>query len=470
MTIFPFALQGGSLARVALSLAGLSMGAAALSNASVLQPNVAEIDPVNYTPQIVVSAAVPGPHVDAIGQVGSTMFAGGLFDRITTASGSPIFQRSNFFAFDAATGALKSGVGGYTDPTFNGQIWAIATYGNSVFVGGSFNIVNGISRVGLVKLNATTGAVDPTFNARFGAGTVWDLKIWNGPNGATPTLIVAGGMSKKLMALNLTTGADTRFINFTIAGPIPGAWDGVALYKIAIDPAGTKLIATGNFQTVQAQSRTRLFVANLTGASAALDPWYYPGFAKPCSSTAARRIAYLQGVDFSPDGTYFVVTATGQIPLNRPADIWPAGSATYHTVCDAAGRFDLADDQRPVWINYTGGDSIWSTAVTGAAVYVQGHFQWLDNPFGFASLDGGGAARRLGIGAIDPVTGRALPWDPNKPAAAGGKNFLATADGLWVVSDSQYFHGERHRGVAFVQVPAAPAGMVAKSKHHNRRR
>jgi hypothetical protein len=35
--------------------------------------------------------------------------------------------------------------------------------------------------------------------------------------------------------------------------------------------AGTKLVATGNFQTVQGQSRTRLFVANLTGSSAILD-------------------------------------------------------------------------------------------------------------------------------------------------------------------------------------------------------
>jgi hypothetical protein len=160
----------------------------------------------------------------------------------------------------------------------------------------------------------------------------------------------------------------------------------------------------------------------------------------------------LQGVDFSPDGSYFVVAATGQIPKFKE-DIWPTGSSTYPTVCDAVARFDIADQTQPAWINYTGGDSIWATAVTGAAVYVQGHFLWLDNPNGWASRDGGGAVRRRGIGAIDPVTGRALPWNPPKPAAIGGKAFFATPDGLWVGSDSERFNNELRYGIAFVPLP-----------------
>lgn len=434
------------------------VGVPGVARASEQHWDTVSKNPVNYTPELVATTAVAKPRVDAMGQIDDTIFAGGLFEQVALPGGSPSYARQNFLAFNALTGALKSEMGvGYTDPVFDGQIWAIETYGNSVYVGGQFSTVNGIIRRRLVRIDATTGAVDTSFNAGFPGGIVWDLKMWGGPDGSTPLLIVGGSMGKKLVALSPVTGANTNYIDLGIADAIPNAWGGLAVYNIALNPTGTKLVATGNFQTVQDQSRTRLFMADLTGPSAGLDPWYYPGFAKPCASTHPRRIAYLQGVDFSPDGTYFVVTATGQIPKYK-ADIWPTGSETYHTVCDAAGRFDLADDQRPVWINYTGGDSIWTTAVTGPAVYVQGHFFWLDNPNGFASKDGGGAVQRLGIGAIDPVTGKALPWNPAKPAQIGGKAFLATPAGLWVGSDSTKFDGKPHRGIAFAPLPLVMVG------------
>ena len=401
---------------------------------------------IDRTPQLVPTQAVPLPHIDAVAQVGNIIFVGGLFETVVDRTGQT-HARRNFMAFDALTGVVRPG------PGFDGQIWAIEPYGDSVFVGGLFTSVDGIARNRLAKINAVTGALDPGFNARFSGGIIFDLQMWGGPNGSRPTLVVGGTLGRKLIGLDPVTGADTRYFNLGIVDAIPNAWGGVAIYSLAINPAGTKLVATGNFMTVSGQSRARLFIANLTGPVATLDPWYYPGFAKACSSTHPRRIAYLQGVDFSPDGDFFVVTATGQIPFDRPADIWPDGSATYHTVCDAAGRFNLADDQRPVWINYTGGDSMWSVAVTGAAVYVQGHFRWLDNPFGFNSQDGGGAVWRLGIGAIHPVTGEALAWNPPKPAAIGGKVFLATPSGLWIGSDSQTFGSERHHGIAFVPLP-----------------
>jgi hypothetical protein len=426
-----------------------------VSNAATLHPTVVIEDPVAYTPWLVATTEVPKPHVDAIGQVDDTIFVGGLFDRVAHPGGFPVHPRSNLLAFDANTGVIRETVvPSYDDPVFDDQIWAIEAFGDSVFVGGEFTTVNGITRKRLVKLDAATGAVDTAFNARFKGGIVRSLKMWTAPDGS-PRLVVGGSMTTRLAALNPDTGADTGYFNLGIANPIPNAWGTLSVYSLAINPAGTKLVATGNFMMVNNKSRVRLFVADLTGPAATLDPWYYPGFAKPCSSTHPRRIAYLQGVDFSPDGSYFVVTATGQIPLERPEDIWPEGSATYHTVCDAAGRFNLSDDQHPVWVNYTGGDSMWSVAATGAAVYVQGHFIWLDNPFGFASQNGGGAVERRGIGAIESeFPGRALSWDPPKPASIGGKAFLATPAGLWVGSDSERFDGERHRGIAFVPLPS----------------
>jgi hypothetical protein len=415
------------------------------------QPALVSENPADYTPWLVASASVPKPHIDAIGQTGETLYAGGRFDTVAHHGGSPVFLRNNFVSFMSKTGTLKSTVEpSFTDPNFDGQVWAIETFGSSVFVGGEFTTVNGITRKRVVKIDGATGAVDPAFNARFPGGIVWELRIWTAPGG-TPMLLVAGSMPKQLVALDLTTGVDTGYFNLGIADAIPGAWGKLAVYNMAINPAGTKLVATGNFRTVSGQSRVRLFIANLGAPTATLDTWYYPGFAKACASSSPRIIAYLRGVDFSPDGSYFVVVASGFVSRST-GDIWPAGSTPPHTVCDAAARFNLSDPTRPVWVNYTGGDSLWSVAVTGAAVYVQGHNRWLDNPFGRDSA-GPGAVSRPGIGAIDPAIGRALPWDPPKPAQIGGKIFLASPNGLWVGSDSQRFNREIHRGIAFVPLP-----------------
>ncbi len=66
---------------------------------------------------------------------------------------------------------------------------------------------------------------------------------------------------------------------------------------------------------------------------------------------------------------------------------------------------------------------------------------------------GPNAVERLGIGAIGPTTGQALSWAPAKPAKQGGKQLLATQDGLWVVSDSKRFRGEPRYGIAFAPLP-----------------
>jgi outer membrane protein assembly factor BamB len=407
---------------------------AALRQTGVVLENAAD-----QTPQLVSAASGARPRVNSLARAGPTVFAGGLFERVVQADGTAL-DRANLMAFDAATGLVRRAFA----PRFNGQVWAVETGpdGRSVFVGGAFTAVNDRPHVGLVKLDSTTGKIDRAFQPFFAVGSIYEIDFRDG------RLVVGGDAGRKLMALNPRTGADTGYIDLGITSALPGTSSGVAVNRFAVNPAGTKLVATGNFQRVSGKPRTRLFVANLRAASAKLDSWYYPGFALPCTSTNPAHIAYLQGVDFSPDGDYFVVTATGAV-VRRAAD---KGRA----LCDGAARFELDDPSRPVWINYTGGDSVWSVAVTGAAVYVMGHFRWLDNPVWHAGQDGGGPAPRFGIGAIGPRTGRALAWNPRSPAAIGGKDFLVSPHGVWAGSDSATFNGEPHVGIAFMPLPRAP--------------
>ena len=430
----------------------------ATADAGVLHPNVVSTRAVDYTPEVVSTLTVLKPHVDAIATLDGTAFAGGLFDLVS--QGGQLYQRSNVVAFDKATGAVST--------TFNpqiagGQVWAIATdpATNSVYVGGGFKTVDGANRGALVKLDATTGARDTGFRPPFAAGQVNDLELIT--IAGVKRLVVAGSSGRKLMSLNPATGRDDGYFTSVVSDPIPRAWGGVSVYQFAIDPGTTHLVATGNFLKIDGSARSKFFMLDLGTGGASLSSWYYPGFAKPCSTIAPRRIANLQGVDWSPDGSAFTVTATGQIPLHK-ADIWyhrlGAANEPDTTVCDGVGRFDLSDSSKPAWINYTGGDSVWSVSDTGAAVYVAGHFRWLDNPDGWKSLglgdktSGAPAASRRGIGAIDPASGLANGWNPGLTATSvGGKALVADAAGLWIGNDAPRFNGRPHYGLAYVPGP-----------------
>src|SRR3712207_7022096 len=114
----------------------------------------------------------------------------------------------------------------------------------------------------------------------------------------------------------------------------------------------------------------------------------------------------------------------------------PVSGGVGRDICDAAARFEtgIANPARPTWINYAGGDTLHSVAVTGAAVYVGGHQRWLDNPLGTNSA-GPGAVSRPGVGAIDPVSGKALEWNPTKTRGVGTKVIHPTTTGIWFGSD-----------------------------------
>ncbi|MGH3478695.1 MAG: PKD domain-containing protein, partial [Nocardioidaceae bacterium] len=252
-----------------------------------------------------------------------------------------------------------------------------------------------------------------------------------------------GSFSRKLIALAPDTGRATSYIKPAIEGQLPGSSTRSGVFRFDVSPSGTRLVAIGNFLEVAGQERARAFMLELGASAARLAPWWYEPLRDECRADGPTRLAYLTDVDFSPRGNYFVIVSTGWVS--------PAGDTPGRMLCDAAARFetDVSSPSRPTWINYTGGDTLHAVAVTGAAVYVQGHSRWLDNPYGVDSA-GPGAVDRLGGGAIDSKTGQALPWNPVMPSRIGGYAFLATRDGLWIGRDGKRIGGEYHRGIAFL--------------------
>ena len=405
-----------------LCTVALVVGSTLPAQASLSQPAVVSDNPADTTPHVLITDT--SYDVRAFAQVGHTVYAGGRFAQVQDPFMTTTYDRQNFVAFDSETGVVSP-----LNLSFDGMVGAIEATadGSALFIGGAFTKVNGITRRGIMKYDLVNNQIDPTF-APTGMRTVSDIKLANG------AVIAAGNFTKTLMALNPTTGADTGAINITVTGVVDPTKETKIQY-IAVSPDGTRLVATGNFTTVNGQSRRRAFMLNL-GATATLSTWHAPRFDVNCVATS--RLISAQGVDFSPDGSYFVIVATGG----------PTGT---NGICDAAARFETANvsgNAQPTWINWTGGDTLYSVAVTGAAVYVGGHQRWLDNPQGHDSA-GPGAVSRPGIGAIDPVTGMALPWNPTKSRNHGTMVLYATPQGLWVGSDGTEFGHEPHNGIGF---------------------
>jgi len=423
-------LFSGRMLRTLLVAIGFGLALAALppsAGASIALGAVVSDNPANFTPN------VASGEVRKFVQLGGTMYAGGTFSSVSTAPGvSPggTFSRSNIVAFNATTGVISTFA-----PTINGEVWALVTDGISLWVGGTFTTVNGVSRRGVAKLNPMTGAVDTAFNANLN-GNVKEAALVSG------RLIVSGTFSTRLRALSPATGADTGFITIPITGSVASNAGPIEVYRFAVNPAGTRLVGVGNFTTVGGQSRWRAFMINLDGASAAVNGWNYPPLQNMCAASTLPD--YMRDVDFSPDGSWFVMVSTGFVPQ--------AGGVG-RDLCDATARFqtNVTNPFRPTWINYTGGDTLHSVAATDVAVYVQGHQRWLDNPNGRNSA-GPGAVSRPGIGAINPVTGFALSWNPTKDRGVGGKDLYVTSQGLWVGSDTNRIGGELRQRIALMPV------------------
>jgi Domain of unknown function (DUF5122) beta-propeller len=419
--------RGSALLLLVLGLIAPSGASAAINQAVVVSPN-----PANFTPNLEDDGVVKNSAVYAIAQSGDTMFVGGSFHKVTNSSRTVVYARSNFLAFSASTGAVNP-----MAPTFDGAIWALLANGSSLYVGGNFRNVNGVAHRGLVKLDASTGAIDPTFKPVIKWGNVTEIRLVGG------RLLIGGTFPKRLAALDPTTGADTGYLALGITGSIASNAGSTRIYRFAVNPAGDRLVALGNFTTVAGQPRRQAFMLRL-GTTATLSPWHPHALDLQC--TATDTPVYLRDVDFSPDGGYFVIVASGY--LAKTGDVGTA-------VCDAASRWETADETsttRPTWINYTGGDTLHAVAATGVTVYVQGHQRWLDNPLGRNDA-GPGAVSRPGIGALDPATGKALSWNPTKTRAVGGKDFLATSTGLWVGSDGNRFRNEFRASLAFCPFP-----------------
>jgi hypothetical protein len=425
-----------------------------LAAATVLGPNIPHAVAADHVTHSGVVSAVPAAYtpdvndgaVYAIAQSGPTVVIGGDFTSISPhGDASTVYPVNHIAAFTAGTGDIATAFA----PTINGTVNVVlpGTQPGTVYVGGDFTQIDG-STSHLALIDTTTGALVPG----------WTSPSFTGPGSPTVNAValsgnrlfvggvfsaVGGQARQSLVALNPTSGAvDTSYSTPSFSGhhsyqrlcvpseSTPCAKTDPGIRALDVNPAGTRLVATGNFTTVGSQTRDQLAVLDLGSSAAPVDHnWATDAYTSPCNSGSFD--SYVRGVQFSPDGTYFVVAATGG--TRSPNTDGTRG------VCDAAARFEIGrsgSDVLPTWVDYTGRDTFLSVAITGPAVYIGGHERWVNNSAG-EDTPGEGAVPRPGITALDPINGMPLAWNPGRnPRGVGARALLATSDGLYVGSDT----------------------------------
>jgi PKD repeat protein len=411
--------------------------------------------PSNFTPD------VNDGTVYAITQVGSKIILGGLFTNATSKGSSTAITRNNILAFDPTTGLIDTGF----VPALDGEVDALipGPVPNTVYAAGRFKSVNG-KNMRLALLDTNTGATVAGWKpAVFSAGTLTMAKFGN-------TLYVGGLFAKVggvdhigLVALDASTGALQPWLQLDMAGHHGQgrAVGGIGPQKIELDATGTRMIIIGNFTSVTdpvtTYARDQVMIVNIAqGVAATVDPnWKTLSYSAQCANNAFD--SYIRDVQISPDNTYFVIVASGASGTNTDGT---------KGQCDSAARYELngsGQNVRPTWVDWTGRDSLWSVAVTGTAVYAGGHQRWMNNANG-ADNAGAGAVPRPGLVAMDPQNGVPLAWNPGRqPRGAGAFALFASPDGLYVGSDTEWignFQWHRNRIAYF---PLA-GGYVPASK------
>ncbi|PWN04610.1 hypothetical protein DJ010_03000 [Nocardioides silvaticus] len=360
---------------------------------------------------------------------GPNVVVGGTFTTVRVGNSSqPKWEQPRLFRFNSNTGAIDTSF----TPDINGDVEA-ATYtpdGKSILIAGNFTTVNGQKAVRVAKLRLD-GSLDTSFNVVAGS-TVKDFAlvgnrlILGGKFGRINQVPVRG-----LAAVNATTGAlDTSF-DMQVADPRSS----VSPYVQELDVSADRrwLVIGGSFGRVGGEVRHQVAVIDISGSSPVVAPWATDRYQRQCASV--YNDTYIRGIDISPDSKYFVVNTTGAyIAYDTMCD----SAARWELPPGQTGS-----GLQPTWVNHTGGDTFWAVEITESAVYVGGHQRWTNNPRPSpgGDSDGPGSVVRYGIAALDPYSGVPLSWNPGRDRGRGVEAFLATDDYLMVGHDTTQFDG-----------------------------
>ena len=198
--------------------------------------------------------------------VGNTVFAGGSFSNARPAGAAPgtnLIPRSNILAYNLTTGVITSFA-----PVINGQVKVIkaSADGSRIYVGGSFNNVNGQTRWNFAAFDVATGALSTTFKPAVGGSYVNAIAVTNSAVYLGGLIQAGAGVARKNLVAFSTSGAGA------LLGWAPTT--DLQVDSMVLTPSNDKLIVAGRFGTVNNVSQRGLAALDLS--SGAILPWTAP--------------------------------------------------------------------------------------------------------------------------------------------------------------------------------------------------
>jgi hypothetical protein len=388
----------GAALTVALALASAAPAAAIVSST-----------PAQGTPQLASSQS----NVRQLVQCGDTMYAVGQFTSVEW--GGKAYARANAFSFKASSPYTITS----WNPRPNGEVNTVAFAKGScatAYIGGHFTQVGASQARDIAAVSTSTGQLDGRF-AHSAEAQVNNIQA-HGSH-----LIVGGAFNaingtnrKYLVSLNPATGQVDGFVNLRVSATY--------IYNQQLSHNGNyDLVEASGLTKIGGKSRAQIAMLNLSRSKATVTRWTSPGFSHP---RCALESFFVRAASWSPDDRTIYIATTGLragsgYPLTGLCDVAAALPATHASV-------------KPKWVNYTGCDSLYSTAADSTTAYFGGHERWVDNPRG-CNFAGPGAVSAQGIQGLSASSGK-LVWHPGRARGVGADDMLLTQAGLWIASDN----------------------------------
>jgi large repetitive protein len=327
----------------------------------------------------------------ALAYAAGRVYASGDFTSVRppgAAAGTGEVARSHLAAFDASTGELVQ--------TFNHNLdakaWAMvpSADGSTLYIGGDFTTIDGVSRVKLAAFNTATGAL-----------TSWAPKVTGSVRGMAihgSTVYFSGSFST--VFTSGASGARKNLAAVTTAGTLL-PWAPTAdltVFRVAVAPDGGKVFAGGYFTTLNGVARRG--TGSLDPTTGATLPWASANVLPPHSGTCTSDI---RDIRVDANNVYFAAEGTG------------------------GGCFDgtfasRQSDGALLWKNTCLG-ATQSIEVIGSFLYKGSHAHDCSSVGSFPQVPSGGARHLLVEKLSDGLLG---PWYPNTNGNPLGPRAFAT--------------------------------------------